>query len=82
MYYKLVDHTDYNSFKWDDTTKPFEIKTVTIRMSDREIINFLEKKNELMEKTLKIVKEYAPEEYINASIELENYLNENRVSIK
>ena len=63
-----------------DTNSVSAIQIRSIKMRDEEVIDFLEKKNELLEKTLANLKQYCSYEYVQASLELEQFLDSHKVS--
>lgn len=74
-YEKLMFPSIYDTKAWtNDIVCP-----ISVKMSDREIINFLEKENELLNNSLLKLKDYCGEDYIQATKELEAFLSSFKV---
>lgn len=57
-------------------------KLITQRLNDKQVIDYLEEKVELLEKILNNLKQFYGEEYYEASKELNEFLARNKIAIR
>lgn len=63
----------------DMSTMTNEQKVYIVKLEDSQIIAYLEDRVEQLEKVLNRLKQYCGSEYIEASIELEEFLKKNKI---